>query len=99
MVSGAGEEAPGVNLKARNPQPSTVCPVEEYGVLQSLLMSVGWARQKEPEEHVGVRSRFEKPYMPCSESRNAATEKLAKISLIVRPIIPGCPAGGESARF
>ena len=30
--------------------------------------------------------------MPCSESRNAATEKLAKISLIVRPIIPGCPA-------
>ena len=61
MVSGAGEEAPGVNLKARNPQPSTVCPVEDYGVLQSLLMSVGWARQKEPEEHVGVRSRFEKP--------------------------------------
>ena len=61
IVRGAGEDAPGVNLNALSPHPSTVCPVDEYGVLQSLLISVGCARQKEPEEQVGVRSRFENP--------------------------------------
>ena len=54
-------EPPGVNLNALRPHPSTVCPVDEYGVLQSLLISVGCARQKEPEEQVGVKSRFENP--------------------------------------
>ena len=61
MVNGAGDEPPGVNLNALRPHPSTVCPVEEYGVLQSLLTSVGCARQNEPDEQVGVKSKFENP--------------------------------------
>ena len=61
IVKGAGDDAPGVNLNALKPHPSTVWPVDEYGALQSLLVSVGWARQKDPEEQVGVRSRFENP--------------------------------------
>lgn len=41
MVKGAGDEMPGVNLNARMPQPSIVCPVDDHGPAQSLLVSVG----------------------------------------------------------
>ena len=61
MVSGAGAAPPGVNLKARMPQPSTECPVDDQGPLQSLFVSAGCTLQKEPAEHVGVKSKLEKP--------------------------------------
>ena len=61
MVNGAGDDAPGVNLNARIPQPSTEWPVDDQGPAQSLLVSAGCTRQKEPEEHVAVKSRFENP--------------------------------------
>ena len=61
IVKGAGDDEPGVNLNPLRPHPSTLLPVDDHGVLQSLFTSVGWARQKEFELQTGVKSRFENP--------------------------------------